>query len=471
MNTTISHLGPRRRVPLPVWGALGAGVALVVLALIASWNALPALAAAAEPAPAGSVDSTLAASHEVPWNPARPLARRSAWEQVVLFPGRLVSLPLAGLGYLTDQTLGYLEQSGKMPTGPTLPRTRTLRPIGIKLAQLGDRTGLGGAVTAQTRLPLHSLLGVEYSASNKFYNRTLATWSGRPFALQYGYEWRPQDRYYGVGTSSAKDSVSDYALQGEFASASARWAWGHDPASARPRWGLGAWAGPRSAVTRTGREHGQLSYDERFPGTAAQTLDRRVEHLVYGASGLADFRAGAPHWSRGWRLWGSAEQFGAPLRALALHTAADNGAAFTRYQLEAETGVSFWRDPRTLRLMAHVTDQQVRARADRFLLSDLATLGGHPGLAGFLPGRYHDLDMLLTRLTYVFPLVHHLEMDLHSEWGAVYPDVWKDARLNSLHSSFGFALHSRSDRSPHGAFGFDFSRENIRLHYTLGAAE
>ena len=447
--------------------------ALPLLALAAfARPATSAPEAPAEPAAATEADS-LGTTWQTPWNPDHVLPRRQAWEQVVLLPGRIVSLPLSGLGYVTDQTFGYLEQSGKMPIGPVTPGTRVSRPIVFGLPQLGDRTGFGGSVAARAQLPqpVYSRLSVAYSASNTFYNRTLATWSGRPLALQYGYEWRPEDRYYGAGTSSSKDSVSDYAMQSEFVRGSARWAWGRDPATVRPRMVFGAWAGPRSIVTRTGREHHQYSYDERFPGYAAQTLDRRVEHFIYGASWLADYRAGAPHWSRGWRLLASAEQFGAPVQTLALHTATDDGATFQRYQLEGETGVSFWRDPRTLRVSVHVTDQQVTQRRDRFLVSDLATLGGLPGLAGYLPGRFHDLDMLLTRVNYVFPLARRFEMDLHSEWGAVYPDVWNDARLSSLHNSFGFALRSRSDRAPRGAIGLDFSRENVRLRYTLGGVE
>ncbi len=453
---------------------------LLILALLAP--AAPSAATApAATSPAQPVATTipahlppsrdLEASWEAPWNPDHALSRRSTWEQVVLLPGRIVSLPLVGLGWATDYALGAVEQRSPSLIAPTTHRTAQPRLLTPRLSHLGDRTGLGAAIVAQAGSQRLGRASLEYAASNKFYNRTRATWKRGPASLQYGYEWRPQDRYYGAGTASSKDSVSSYAMQREFVLAGARWAWGRDSASARPRGAFNVWAGPRSAVTRNGRESGVLSYERRFPGDAAEVLDTRVEHFIYGVSAMADHRAGAPHWNHGWRVLASAEQFAPPVGTLALHSAADDGATFSRYDIEAESGISMFRDPRTLRLAVHLTDQQVTSGRGHFLVSDMATLGDRAGLGGFVAGRFHDLDLLLTRLTYVFPLVHRFEMDAHSEWGAVYPDLWNDASLRSLHHSLGLSLRSRTDRVPRGAVGFDWSGESMRISYTLGAAE
>ena len=35
----------------------------------------------------------------------------------------------------------------------------------------------------------------------------------------------------------------------------------------------------------------------------------------------------------------------------------------------------------------------------------------------------------------------------------------------------GFALHTRSDRTPSGTLGADFSPDGFRLRYSLGAVE
>ena len=416
---------------------------------------------------------SLGTSDAVPWNPPQALARRTGWEQVVLLPGRIVSLPLSGLGYATDRLLGRFEQSSwaARPGTSAAPRQHLLL---LKTPRLGDRSGLGGAVELRKQLlsgPLSSVWSAEYAATLLRYNRTLLTASGRPLTVQYGYEWRPQDRFYGIGNNAPVDSVSDYASQSEFVRAGL--AWGSDPGRilARPHSALALWGGPRSRVTRTGRESGEESYETRFPTLAAATLDRRIEHLVYGASVSHDGRAGSPHWSHGWRSMLSVERFDAPIRALALHSATAEGAQFTRLQGELESGFSFMRDPRTLRISLRATDLRVSANANRMLVSDLSTLGGQAGLGGYSPGRFHDLDLVLTRLDYVFPLERRLEVNLHSEWGAVFPDLWSDAKLSALHNSYGFALRVRSDHAPMGSVGLDFSREAVRFRFSIGGVQ
>jgi hypothetical protein len=292
-----------------------------------------------------------------------------------------------------------------------------------------------------------------------------------PIALQYGFDWRPQDQFYGVGTSTSRDSLSDFGAQAEFARGIFRWGASPDSARAHSHLSINAWGGPRSLVTRTGRDSRQVSYDARFPALGSATLDRRVEHLVYGGSISTDWRSGRPDWSHGGRLMLGAERYDTPIRALALRSSRFEGAQFTRYSAEAEGGISFMRDPRTLRLLVRLTDQTVGSGRDHFLPSDFARLGGRDGLPGFSPGRFHDLDLLHARLMYVFPLARLFEFEVHSECGAVYPDVWKDARLSTLKNSFGLSLRARSDVAPRGSLGFDVSSEGLRIRYALGGVE
>jgi len=118
-----------------------------------------------------------------------------------------------------------------------------------------------------------------------------------------------------------------------------------------------------------------------------------------------------------------------------------------------------------------VVDQGVTSGEERFLVADMATLGGSAGLAGYDLGRFHDLDLLLMKVTYIFPLVRRLELETHGEWGSVYHDVWGDARPGTLRNSFGFALRGRLDQQSFGAVGMDFSRETARVRVTLGRVE
>ncbi len=447
----------------------GRGHVLGMALMVYSPFALTCTAQAASP-PADS----LGASVGVPWNPSQPMSRRRGWEHAVLLPGRLVSLPLSGLGYATDHTLLWLSEKPRFANGMARANGAGERALVLGTPKLGDRTGLGAAVEVRRRMlggKQASTLSVRHAATLNKYNRTAVTWTGQPMGLQYGYDWRPQDRFYGVGNQSSQDSVSDYALQSEFVRGSMRWDSNpaRDPARSRSTFTISA--GPASRVTRTGRESGAVSFDERFPVWGLATLDRRVEHFVYGVSLASDHRTGSPHWSRGWRTLLSADRFDAPIGLLALHTANAEGAQFTRYQAQAEAGISFMRDPRSVRLLVRITDLNVDSNPGKLLISDLSSLGGQAGLAGYSPGRFQDRDLLLTRLAYVFPLERRLEMELHSEWGAVYPDLWSDAKLTTLHHSAGLSLRVRDDHAPRASIGFDFSREVTRLRFSIGGVE
>jgi undecaprenyl-diphosphatase len=416
--------------------------------------------------------SDLGPTSAPPWNPPRAMPRRQTWEQVVLLPGRIVSLPLSGLGAVTRAAMLPIEDSGLIPMAPRAGPGRPRRVLSFALPALGDRTGLGG--TAELRSPSSFrplILSARHTATLFKYGSTRVGASLGPIALQYGFDWRPQDRFYGIGISASRDSLTDFGAQQEFARGILQWGASPGSAPVHPHVSVSAWGGPRSLVTRTGRDSREVSFEERFPALGSATLDRRVEHLVYGGSLSADWRSGRPHWSHGSRLMLGVERYDTPVRALALHSSQFDGAQFTRYSIETEAGISFMRDPRTIRLLVRLTDQRVGSGRDHFLLSDMARLGGRDGLAGFAPGRFHDLDLLHSRLMHVFPLERLFEVEVHSEWGAVYPDVWKDATLGTLKHSFGLSLRARSDAAPRGALGFDVSSEGMRIHYALGGVE
>ena len=207
---------------------------------------------------------------------------------------------------------------------------------------------------------------------------------------------------------------------------------------------------------------------ERFPEFQS-VLNHRVEHLVYGARAAFDSRGGIPRWSHGGRLAAQVERFDRPVEALALRTT-HSAYRFTRVDLQAEGGLSFRRDPRSFRLALRVVDEHTDG-TPALLPSDLTGLGGNRGLAGFEPGRFHDLDALVGKLSYLFPVITRLELDLHVEAGNVYGDVWRDPGLGRLEHSYGVALRPRADNAVLGSVGVDWSRETVRIRYSVGGVE
>ncbi len=400
-----------------------------------------------------------------PWNPPRPAPDAERWEQVVRLPGRIVSYPISGLGYVVRHQLTQVEGVSLVPKVEYVLLKSARLGLIVTPASLGDRTGLGGALKLSP-IAFRHVVSASLEGSMNGYDRTRVALAFGPLSVSYGYEWRPRERFYGIGLQSSHDSVSTYAAQSEDARVAVTYPWRR--AGQPPRAQAGVWAGPRRMVVRTGRE--EPSFDSRFPVLTATQLDAPLDYLAYGARLMLDRRNGEPHWSRGFRIAGEAVRFDRPVRALALRDARGAAVQFTRYMLEAEGGVSFMRDPRTLRLALRVLDNRPTT-SGAVLLEDLAELGGARGLSGFEPGRFHDLGLVLGRLSYVFPLAEHFEFDLHAEAGGVYPDVWKDARLKTLKNSYGVALRPRTRSAPLGAVGVDWSAETVRLRYSIGGVE
>ncbi|NOT33389.1 MAG: hypothetical protein HOP12_04375 [Candidatus Eisenbacteria bacterium] len=431
---------------------------------------LPLGAAAQSDAVDAPSDSTsLAPTAEPPWNPARPVPANLPWEAVLRAPGRLVSLPISALGQLTRQSFIVIEERNVVPRVLFAFALLPSADLTLSPASLGDRTGLGGRIAWNPGFLAHHLQA-DYSGTTRNYNRTHVALTSERARLEFVREWRPQERTYGLGmTSSGRDTASYSASVGglHFVVSGA----------ARPA-GLGAahlavsgWVGVEDVSVRNGREADVTPLDVQFPEYVLAPPDARGFTTVGGRVQL-DSRAGAPHWSRGGRLRVEASVHEPMnLSDYGVLDGADVGARFTRYSAEAEAGVSFWRDPRTFRLLLHATHLDSRATTFELPLTALSILGGGLGLAGFEAGRFRDRDRVLGRLTYLFPLAEHFEMDLHVESGGVFPDLNDSLRLDELEVSYGVLLRPRLKTAAIGAFGVEWSHEKVRIRYSLGMVE
>jgi hypothetical protein len=455
---------------------------------------LPPLAAIALPqlAAATTSDSSysspdLHASTGPPWNPAAPVPTARPWETTLRLPGRIASLPLVAVGNLAERSLIHLEQTHALDNA--LVRSKRLRELGIGVlpASLGDHTGVGGEVIwAPFRLDRRLL--VEANATTHQYTRERVSAFIGPWGVVYTLEWRPRELYFGPGLTAPLSGESSYGERSQSAKLLFAWGWQsfdsvkvqlseplmfHDRVRVRGpmhRTWVSAWAGPRERSVTRGREPGISSFEIAHPVEAAGSLYRGVEHFSYGAGLSHDARWGRPHWSGGWRASVEAERFDKSIRALALNDAHSGARSFTRLIYHAETGASFGRDPHTLRLALTAVDQKLDVAGGTFLLGDLQSLGGSAGLAGFEYGRFRDFDLLLAKLSYIFPLVKNLEFDLHTESGGVYPGLM-EARIATFKRSFGAALRFRTEAAMFGAVGCDWSSERTRLWLSLGGIE
>ena len=454
----------RQRRFLLLAALLGAGSGLFDAAALQA-----AVASAADSSIANAIETPpgddLRATTAAPWNPPAPVPAAEPWETALRLPGRIVSLPFSALGYVTEQGLIAAERSNFIPKVAAFALAPARLGLIVAPVSLGDRTGFG--VITKLSLPrIRRFFTAEWDGSTLHYSRTRLEAGYGPARLEYGYDWRPQDRFFGIGLDSSPDDAADYASRSE----NVRFDVKPAPIGRAP-WRLlfGGWLGIRSIVLLHGREDGGRSVEEVFPSLDSM-LDQQFNHVVSGTSVALDGRAGAPHWTHGTRVAIEAESFGDPPAAKRLFGPAQIPSSFTRLRYEIETGFSFFpADPRTIRLAVRAEDRKLNSGT--IPLPDLAVLGGQHGLAGFEPRRFHDVDMAAGKLTYIFPVGKHFEIDAHTEAGGVYGDLWSDARLSTLRHSYGVALRPRGDRSVLGQFGVDWSTETWRVRYSLGGVE
>jgi hypothetical protein len=452
------------------------------------WNFVLMVAAApTAPSLAAEADSSyavtsLSATTAPPWIPPAPVSATSSHESALRLPGRILSLPLVALGNFAESSLIYAENHdlyGRMQL--LLAREKELG-LAIVPASLGDGTGLGGEVRwAPPPLGSH-IRGAIGTTTQQYFRGRMSALAG-PFGAAYQSEWRPREPYFGPGLSVPHSGEAAYAVRSQSARLTLTWGWSRADSFQRAaslgdletgsapamRTLVSAWAGPREVFLTRGRALDDPSIETNHPAEAALVLDHRVEHFAYGAALVHDARSGLQHWSQGWRASIQAERYDRALEALAFRDAHTGARRFTRITYRAEAGASFGRDPRTLRLALKTVDQQLDRSGGTFLTSDLASLGG-ADLAGYEPGRFRDVDLIVAKLSYIYPLGKNLEFDLHTEAGGVYPDLGA-SRLSSLENSFGVALRIRSDVAMMGMIGFDRSIEQTRIRFSIGGVE
>ena len=441
--------------------------------------------AAAPPSEVGATASDdFAPSSDPPWNPPDAMSRRRTWEQAILLPQRIVTYPLSMLGSGADwlfqkfEKTNYFSRLGALDdpqkSGPIVIHKPKRWGYEIGPARLGDHTGLGGRF--QVHAPVfpgrwRSLAFVEHSPSTRHYHQTRIGLTGDLGSIEYDYDWRPQDRFYGIGMETSADGLSNFATQFDQVRLTLQYAWNRRENS-KPRSNIAIWAGPRSAVTKSGREAGVPSLEDVYPELVATTFKQRHDHFIYGGRLATDWRSGIPHLSTGWRALIQSERYDEPHGVVGLHTNQGAGTQFTRTQVELELMRSFMRDPRTIRVMGRMVDIGVSNGLEHMEALDFARLGGsRAGLSGFAAGRFHDIDAVYGRLMYIFPLVRRLEMELHAETGQVTSDMWRNSRFDKLEFSSGFSLRARTGARPIGRIGMDFSHEGMFVRWSVGGGE
>jgi len=425
----------------------------------------------------------LAASTQPPWNPPQRIDAERPWERVLRFPGAVFSWPIVQLGHGAEAALTWAQANDVEQKTIQIVKRRGRWGVDLGVASLGDASGLGAEFRTTPRFFLQHFSGA-VSASTGGYQREQATASLGRLALTWQNDWRPLERYFGIGMTPRRE-ISDYAARTQsallsfsvgtpFGAKTIAEALPPDPDAVFPtpvrhRTLLRVWTGPREAVMTGGRDPSVPSISIAHPELEPTTLHRTIEQLTSGITITHDERFGTPHWNDGWRATAQLERRDDPFPAVRFGDVETDARPFTRVTGKIEGGTSFGRDPRTLRLALTAVDTRFDAGGGVVLPDDLPFLGGSD-LAGFERGRFRDHDLLVGKLTYIYPLLLNLEFDLHGESGEVFPEFGA-ARFAKLEQSFGFALRFREETAVLGWAGLDFSREMTRFRFGIGGVE
>jgi len=424
----------------------------------------PAGAAAAFSDSSAAVD--LAASTAPAWVPARPVPAQAPWEMALRAPERVATLPLAVLGGAMCRGLRFIEENNYIPRSSNFMggASRSFMGVTAGAANLGPSVGFSGGVQFNPNLLQH-LFTAELAGSTRKYTRTRLAVHRGPATLDYEYDWRPRDPFFGFGINTSEDSSASFAWRQQKFQLTLSYPW--QESETKP-WASGeAWIGPRETTLRRGRL--DPSFEDEFPAQAG-LVNLRQERLVYGASVARDTREGAPRWTHGYFAELRAERFDRQLNGIAIRSANHSGPQFTRLSFEGKYGFSFLRDPRTIRFGVRAVSTGSLAGGSPLLFTDLVRLGADDGLESLDLGRFRDRDLLYGSAAYLFPLSRNFEFELHVESGGVYPRM-RDARASTFRESYGFSLRPRTEQRILAAIGADWSPGVFVIRYHLGGAE
>ncbi len=418
------------------------------------------------PSPIAVADSAndLAPTASVPWNPSHAVPNHETWEQVLNAPLTVVSLPIRALEALAETGLLTVQEEHYVPRVHYGLRATARSGIVVGVGGIEDGSGLGGAIRYAPP-PLRGWVRGSLAGTFRHYHRGVVEVGPRWLSASYIHDWRPEEAFFGLGMDVDEDDASDFAMQAEriglrlARNAGTKW-----------RREVEAWVGERRSVLRPGKSSDRPSVEEVFPITAVG-LDVPQVHYLSGARVAIDTRAGRPHWGSGFRLEAQAEDFASVDGDGVVFDGQGSSPGFRRFTLSAQAGWSFMRDPRTVRLIGRVVDIEPRDASRPPALNDLSRLGGAAGLGAFEPGRFHDLDLVVMKLAYIFPVLEYAEIEVATDVGGVFSDVWSVSRIDQLEQTYSVILRPRSHRAPLGAIGVSWGREGARMRLSLGGVE
>lgn len=374
-------------------------------------------------------------------------------------PFKIIGFPFVILSETVAFAIGQITLP--KPPHPIVAALRTLDEQGLTLGiepSIGPRSGFGATATLSRFHPFYATSGLslrgsrEHSAGFRFGD----VYEGNQLDIGWSFQRDARLRFWGVGSSTTPDLLSQYEREHHTAGASGRY-WPH------PSIGLQA-----RVQYETFEAEDPIGDDDPTVGETFGPifgLAEQAEYVVAGGSLLLDFTHRAGFQTRGVRFQFDASTY---------RGADDTDSDFHRLGGSADVYL-----PLNPRQTLAVRSQAAALRDDGDPGSDgipfylLNSLGGAQSARGFRTGRFTDNDVVAVMAEWRYEVWHELQSRARMEFFLFLDEGAVASRLSDLtsddwHTSYGAGVRFATVQGLAFVTFIGFSDEQTRFGFRSG---
>ncbi|MFH0810067.1 MAG: BamA/TamA family outer membrane protein [Pseudomonadota bacterium] len=392
---------------------------------------------------AGPVCAQPQADSEQPAPAEKTAKETDVGRTALLLPSKLVQAPLNLFEGGLKETLDFIE--GKRLVDKLQYYVRYLNDRGVypSAYSLGDGSGVGAGVRVRRSPTGVGCLGLAAGVTTKLYQSyqaqaALPLCGGRlALSTRAGWQYRPEEEFYGIGPETTTATRSDYLLKDGFFEGATR--------LGCPRL-LQAAVAVRYDIFQTspGQDSGVRSIQDVFTPAEVPGLLQSINLVSGGFTILHD--------SRDWPEVPTTGGF-QQLTANIFHDPSDDRFDFYRARLDLEQLLPFSSLKHAFLVRAFAEVNQPVSDSDQVPFFMLAKLGGSYWLRGFHELRYYDERAVTWSLEYRYRIWSRADAFLYVDQGEVFGSK-KDFSAGDIATSGGGGFMIRN-------FGFRHSEDIV----------
>ena len=378
---------------------------------------------------------------------------KETWEQIVSFPGTIVSLPLVLFFEMQEQFVGYAYENKLIPKTidffTSADGRRGIEPT------YSSRSGGGFKFYQEGILNPGSKLSIK--ASGSLYGRQhyqiefkrLRIYRILSFRIMSEYRYLLGEAFYGIGPGTRGGDRVDYD---------------HELLTVESDLGIQL-SKDLTINTQVGVERhnifgnnvsGRPSIKESYNENSLPGLKTRVEITRFQIGFQYDSKNRPGNPSHGKEINFSASTFQDM-----------NNNLYDFWQIMADITqyiYLFKNRVISLRVVGETTEPYKNSQIPFYYLS---SFGRYETIRGFNRGRFRDQDMLLGSIEYHIPLWHSIDTNLFIDAGQVSNDIFKNFRTDNFQFGYGIGWRLWNSKKLIATLEFALSKERFRIYFNL----